>query len=161
MGIVTSTEHGANTTTMPPSIDTGECEKKAVEVVNTEELPLNAPETGEEAKAKPGDMIAEEENKNDKTISDLPQPKGDSTAGVVDQTPPGEMPGNAGEVKEDKCEDLVEEETVKPQLAVEEVRPEETSKESEQSELESNEISTGETAERKPVPAETEATEIL
>jgi len=52
---------------MSPSIDTGECEKKVVEVVNTEELPLNAAETGEEAKAKPEDLIAEEENKNDKT----------------------------------------------------------------------------------------------
>ena len=158
---------------MPPSIDTGECEKKVVEVVNTEELPLNAPETGDEAKAKPEDTIAEEENKNDKTeesaeteknISELAQPEGDSTPPVVvDQTPPGEMPGNAGEVKEEKCEDLVEEEVEqnKPQLAVAEVRTEETSKEPEQSQLESNEKSTGETAEQKPVPAETEAKEIL
>ena len=131
--VVTSTELTlSDTTTMPPSIDTGECEKKVVEVVNTEELPLNAPETGDEAKAKPEDMIAEEENKNDKTeesaeteknISELAQPEGDSTPPVVvDQTPPGEMPGNAGEVKEEKCEDLVEEEGEqnKPQLAVEE-----------------------------------------
>ena len=95
---------------MPPSVDTGE-------VVNTEDLqPLNVPETVEEAKAKPEDVIAQEENKNDKTEesagseksnSDLAQ-SSDSTPPVPDPTPPGEMPGNAVAVKEDKCEDLVE-----------------------------------------------------
>merc|ERR1711990_122589 len=90
-----------------------------VDVVNvntTEELPQNTSETGEEANAKPEDVIGGGENKTEETEesagaekskSDLAQP-GDSTPLVPDQTPAGEMPENGGEVKEDKCADLVE-----------------------------------------------------